>query len=117
MKRKCKMKVKYLLIVFLFLISIASASADDDDYEIGTCPITENLQSTLFFMFMVIIAFVIISIAFLIKNGLLGTIGAILLIILSAFFYACIIAVGLVLTALGIILISLFIFKGANNFL
>jgi len=85
-------------------------------YELGVCPITTSLQSTIFFMFMVLLAFIIMGIGFGIRNGLLGFLGALLLIILSAFFYACIFAVGVILTGLGIFMVSFFVIKGVKNF-
>lgn len=87
-----------------------------DAYSRVDCPISDDLQSTLFFMFMVVLAFVIMGLGFAIRNGLVGTLGGFLLIILSVFFYACILAVGLVLTALGVFMVSFFIFKGVDNF-
>ncbi len=102
------------IVSVLTTFNIFSAERPTDLYKLGVCPV-ETLQSSLFFMFMVLLAFLIMIIALFIKNGLLGFLGAILLAILSLFFYTCIFAVGIVLTGLSIFLMSFFIFKGANG--
>lgn len=88
----------------------------DDTFSVFTCPL-ESLQRTILFIFFIILSFGIMILGFNWKHGLIGTLGAFMLLILSAFTYACIIAIGILLTGLSIVLISFFVIKGTRNFI
>ena len=87
----------------------------DNTFSLITCPLG-NLQSTFLFMFFILLAFIIMVIGFYFKIGLVGALGALLLLILSTFTYACIIAVGIVLSGLSLVLLVFFVFNGVRNF-
>ncbi len=91
------------------------AQIRDDTFSLFTCPL-ETLQRTVLFIFFIILSFMIMLLGFNWQHGLIGTLGALLLLILSAFLYSCIIAVGIILTALSIVIISFFVIKGTRSF-
>lgn len=84
-------------------------------FNIATCPL-QNLQTTILFMFFILLSFGIMIIGFNWQIGVVGALGSILLIIISVFAYACVIAVGIVLSGIGVILLVMFTMKGARNF-
>ena len=97
----------------------SSIMITDNIFDRRVCPVG-SLSLVVMFIFMFILAFIIIALSFVIKsgdliaNGLMGTLGSILLLILSTFLYACILAVGIVMSGIAILLLSYFIFIGFN---
>ncbi len=87
----------------------------DDTFNFVDCPL-QNLQTTVLFIFFIMLSFGIMIIGFNWRIGIVGFLGAILLLILSTFVYSCMIAVGITLSGLAIILISFFVIKGTRNF-
>ncbi len=80
-----------------------------------TCP-ADSIEKVLIFGLFFIICFTIIIIGFTFKNGLIGSVGSLMMLFLSTFTYACIFVFGLILTAFSLMLMSWFVYKGSTGF-
>jgi len=87
----------------------------EDEFPLGSCPI-QTLQGTLMFMFFIILAFIVMGFGIGIRNGAIGFFGAFILLITSMFIFFCIWMIGVIMTALSILFMSWFVFKGIRNF-
>lgn len=85
----------------------------NDNIALGTCPSTSLNLALL--IFVIILAFIFMIIAYLIKNGIVGSLGSLMLLIDSTYLYACVSIVAFIMTGISIILMFAFIFKGYTN--
>lgn len=85
-----------------------------ESYSLSTCPL-QDIPTMLLFAFFIIIAFVVIIIGFIFKNGLVGALGSLLLLVLSAYIYICIFVMGFMLTGISLMLCSFFLVRGSQG--
>ena len=102
-------------ILLLNLTQLPEIEIFEDFFQLRVCPL-QNLQSTILFIFFIILAFVIMIMGNNMRIGIVGFLGAFMILALSAFLYICLAVIGFLLTAVGLMMMSFFIFKGTRNF-
>lgn len=85
------------------------------EYQVNQCPV-DSIPKVGFFFMMFIVAFILIVLAFVFKNGMIGFMGSAVLMVLSAYTYACIALFGFIMTGTAILFMSLFIIRGVKGF-
>lgn len=96
-------------------IEIYEVIPREDEYVLGTCPV-ETLPKALLFMFFIALSFVIIGMGYALKNGLIGTLGSILLMGLGVYMWYCLAFVSIITMLLALVFLSFFIFRGISGF-
>ena len=84
-----------------------------DTFDILFCPV-DTLNKTILFMFFIMLGFFILAVGWVMKSGLISELGAIMLLIMSVYIWACIAFVGLIMTSLAVFL-SIFVWTKASQ--
>lgn len=95
--------------------SFITKTPREDEFILGVCPVDTIARATLF-MFFIILAFIILGMGYMLKNGLIGSLGSILLIGLGVYTWFCLAFVSLIIMMLGLVFITFFVFKGVSGF-
>jgi len=90
------------------VLDISIIQAPEDEFKVGVCP-TASTPLVLMFIFFFVLALAIVIIALSFNLGLVGTIGAVMLIVLAPFIWYCIAVLGFLLAMMGIALLFTFI--------
>lgn len=86
-------------------------------FQVGICPISgNNLPLTIFYIFLILLSIGIMLIGNTLKIGIVGFIGSMMLLVLSIFMFACLVAIAFLLVAMSIMMSSYFLFRGFRNF-
>ncbi len=85
-----------------------------EQFNIRSCPL-ENLQSTILFIFFLVFSLVVMWMGFHMRIGIVGFLGAVILLILSTFLFSCLIVVAGLITAVSLAMMSFFTVRGTSN--
>lgn len=102
-------------ITFPINITSTTTTPINETYPLGVCPIG-NLQSTILFIFFIILSFIIIGMGYAMRNGLIGFIGSLMLLGMGVYMWYCLAFISLLILFLSLVLLSFFIFKGMSGF-